>query len=209
MRAGRKEKLYKYGDQMITIKEASDIAGVTVSTMRARLTKCGGNMQYAIDGRPARGTGLNAQEEAAVEEIMKAIGVCEEAEPESEETVSKTEETVSKTEEIASECNNQQEHEPIYNSTIEMEEPIVEAEEDEVKKFLGDNVKPAPEEQKPLTEREILRLYNGCIAGMEKLLEHLSDEGRKTMSVNLTTLRWERAMRFDHLVDWDAYAFRG
>lgn len=187
---------------MITINEASDIAGVTVSTIRARLTKCGGNMQYAIDGRPARGTGLNAQEEAAVEEIMKVLGVCEEAEPQNEETVSKTEE-------IASECDNQPEHEPIYNSTIEMEDPIVEAEEDEVKKIPVDNVKPAPEEQKPLTEREILRLYNGCIAGMEKLLEHLSDEGRKTMSVDLTTLRWERAMRFDHLVDWDAYAFRG
>lgn len=180
---------------MITINEASDIAGVAVSTIRARLTKCGGNMQYAIDGRPARGTGLNAQEEAAVEEIMKVLGVCEDAAPEAEE--------------IASECDNQPEHEPIYNSTIEMEDPIVEAEEDEVKKIPVDNVKPAPEEQKPLTEREILRLYNGCIAGMEKLLEHLRDEGRKTMSVDLTTLRWERAMRFDHLVDWDAYAFRG
>lgn len=166
---------------MITIKEASDIAGVAASTIRARLTKCGGNVQYAIDGRPARETGLNAQEEAAVEEIMKVLGVCE---------------------------DNAPEYEPIYDSTIEMEDPIVEAEEDEVKKFMGDNVKPAPEEQKPLTEREILRLYNGCIAGMEKLLEHLSDEGRKTMSVDLTTLRRERAMRFDHLVDWDAYAFR-
>lgn len=176
---------------MITIKEASDIAGVTVSAMRARLTKCGGNMQYAIDGRPARGTGLNTQEAAAVEEIMKVLGVCEE------------------TEEIASECDNQPEHEPIYNSTIEMEDPIVEEGEDEVKKILGDNVKSAPEEQNPLTEREILRLYNGCIAGMEKLLEHLNDECRKTMSVDLMTLRWERAMRFDHLVDWDAYAFRG
>ena len=69
--------------------------------------------------------------------------------------------------------------------------------------FVGPNGTPVP-----LTEREILRLYNGCIAGMEKLLEHLSDEGRKTMSVDLTTLRGERAMRFDHLVDWDAYAFR-
>lgn len=159
----------------ISVAEAARALGVSSETICIRLSKYGGNMQRVWDHYAGA---EKASEEAAVAEIMSALGMEETREAETPEPDAPEAPEIAAAEEIAPE--------PEADKAAEAPE--------------------TPETSQDAALRAALRRLNGAIDALSGLYE--SDVGALSRELTgmIGRLRVIRATRYEKLVDWNEVA---
>lgn len=226
MRGGHNKKLHSCFGWEITIYEAAQFCTVSAASIRGALSKLGGSMEAVLQFYDKRYGGVIARmenymearepqeptaEEAAVNDIMAALGM---AEPAAEATEPETEapehefvpERAEKTAVLLVPEDAQEEYMPPYARPVESREEQAPAPPEPAILF----VEPDPPAAKDDTDaqRADLRRLNAAIEALEGLekVELVQEYAAVQVEDMLLKLKEIRLNGFEDLIDWAAIA---